>query len=111
MIQRRLAAGVGFALTGGFASAPFAMRIPRAFIQASKSSARILRPFWVISKRLESPIPIGVFGGGSGAFATEGARLAQPDNETAAASTGNITMRIEQDPHRPSDYRGECMHA
>ena len=42
---------------------PFATRIPRAFIQASKSSALICRPFWVIWNRLDLPTAIGTVSG------------------------------------------------
>jgi hypothetical protein len=69
--------------------------MPRAFIQASKSSAVILRPCWVIWKRWFFGVAIG-FAGATvcDAVAADGPRLAQPlathntPNDAAKAAMG-----------------------
>ncbi len=88
---RGCAFGAGLRVDAG---GPSAIRIPRAFIQRSKSSALIRRPFWVISKRLDLPTATGAEGAGASA---DGGRLAQADSSSAAMAAERETerMRIE----------------
>jgi hypothetical protein len=89
---RGCAFGAGLRVDAG---GPSAIRIPRAFIQRSKSSALIRRPFWIISKRLDLPTATGAEGAGSSA---DGGRLAQAESSSAAEATERDTeterMRI-----------------
>lgn len=89
---RGCAFGAGLRVDAG---GPSAIRIPRAFIQRSKSSALIRRPFWIISKRFDLPTATGADGAG---ISADGGRLAQAESNSAAEATQRDTetenMRI-----------------
>ena len=91
---------------------PFAMRMPRAFIHASKSSALIRWPFWLISKRFCFAMVAGV-GSTAGVRWALGGRVAQAESARTpqSAAMGVVERIIEHRSGRTDGSPGRSVDA